>query len=239
MHFKQLLELKNSQALPQDIPLFDAANIYKSFGHLDVLQGVSLTLGMNEVISLVGSSGAGKSTFLQILGSLDTPDKGELRFCSLDIRTLSSEEQAHFRNQFVGFVFQFHHLLPEFSALENVCMPGFIAGTSKATVKKRAAELLDQLGLADRMEHKPSQLSGGEQQRVAVARALINQPAIILADEPTGNLDSKNSQDLFELMRNLAKEKGVSFLVATHDLAIAQQADTCYEMMDGKLMSKD
>ena len=238
MRLKQLLELKESQALPQDIPLLEASNIYKSFGQLDVLQDVSLSLQTNEVVSLVGSSGAGKSTFLQILGTLDLPDKGELRFSSMDTRSLSHEEQADFRNQFLGFVFQFHHLLPEFNALENVCMPGFIAGTSPQIVKKRGAELLDQLGLSERMEHKPSQLSGGEQQRVAVARALINQPALILADEPTGNLDSRNSQELFALMRQLAQEKGVSFLVATHDLEIAHQTHTCYEMQDGKLVSQ-
>ena len=238
MRLKKLLELKESQALPQDVPLLEASDIYKSFGHLDVLQGVSLSLQTNEVVSLVGSSGAGKSTFLQILGTLDLPDKGELKFSSLDIRSLNPEEQAEFRNQFLGFVFQFHHLLPEFSALENVCMPGFIAGFSPQIVKKRGAELLDQLGLSERMDHKPSQLSGGEQQRVAVARALINQPALILADEPTGNLDSRNSQELFSLMRLLAEEKGVSFLVATHDLEIANQTHTCYEMEDGKLVSQ-
>ena len=237
MHFKHLLELKKDQALPQDVPLLHAVDIYKSFGHLNVLKGVSLDLDKNEVVSLVGSSGAGKSTFLQILGSLDIPDQGELSFCSLNIQGLNSEEKAHFRNQFVGFVFQFHHLLPEFTALENVCMPGFIAGNSQASVKKRGEELLERLGLAERLEHKPSQLSGGEQQRVAVARALINQPALILADEPTGNLDSQNSQELFRLMRDLAKEKGISFLVATHDKELAQQTDTCYEMIDGKLLS--
>ncbi|MEM9723176.1 MAG: ABC transporter ATP-binding protein [Bacteroidota bacterium] len=235
---KQLLELKDSQALPQHVPLLEASNIHKAFGQLDVLQGVSLSLQTNEVVSLVGSSGAGKSTFLQIVGTLDLPDKGELRFSSLDVQGLTHEEKAAFRNQFLGFVFQFHHLLPEFSALENVCMPGFIAGTSQTVVKKRGAELLDQLGLSERMDHKPSQLSGGEQQRVAVARAMINQPALILADEPTGNLDSRNSQELFTLMRELASEKGVSFLVATHDMEIARQTKTCYEMQDGKLIQE-
>ena len=237
MRLKQLLELKNSQTLPQDVPLLDASNIHKSFGTLNVLRGVSLQLQTNEVVSLVGSSGAGKSTFLQILGTLDKPDSGTLQFSTLDVTTMTSEEQALFRNQFVGFIFQFHHLLPEFTALENVCMPGFIANSQAANVKKRAEELLDQLGLTDRLSHKPSQLSGGEQQRVAVARALINQPALILADEPTGNLDSRNSQELYRLMRQLAQNTGVSFLIATHDSELAQQADTCYEMEDGKLMT--
>jgi len=237
MRLKQLLELKNSQTLPQDVPLLDASDIHKSFGTLDVLRGVSLQLQTREVVSLVGSSGAGKSTFLQILGTLDKPDSGNLRFSTLEVTSMSAEEQALFRNQFVGFVFQFHHLLPEFNALENVCMPGFIAGTPVNTVKKRGEELLAQLGLSDRLTHKPSQLSGGEQQRVAVARALINQPAMILADEPTGNLDSRNSLELFRLMRQLAETTGVGFLIATHDTDLAHQADTCYEMEDGKLLN--
>jgi len=199
---------------------------------------VSLAINTSEVISLVGSSGAGKSTLLQILGTLDQADEGALQFYDIDVLGLNAKEQAYFRNQFMGFVFQFHHLLPEFSALENVCMPGWIAGNPTQAVQTEANQILAQLGLADRIHHKPSQLSGGEQQRVAVARALINSPLLILADEPTGNLDSTNSHELFEVIRQLAAEREVSFIIATHDLSLADKTDRCYRMKDGVLIDQ-
>ena len=213
--------------------MLQAVDIYKSYGDLQVLKGVSLTLNPSEVVTLVGSSGAGKSTLLQILGTLDKQDAGEVFFRQEPLAGLSESQLAQFRNESLGFVFQFHHLLAEFTALENICIPAFIAGTAKPEATARAKQLLAQLGLADRGHHKPSQLSGGEQQRIAVARALINNPRLILADEPTGNLDTANSQELYDLFFQLARETGVGFLIVTHNMAMATQADRCYTIRDG------
>lgn len=215
--------------------MLQAVDIHKSYGDLKVLKGVSLTLNPGEVVTLVGASGAGKSTLLQILGTLDKQDAGEVFFRQEPLSKLSDSQRAQFRNESLGFVFQFHHLLAEFTALENICIPAFIAGTSKAEATLRAKLLLKQLGLADRGHHKPSQLSGGEQQRIAVARALINNPRLILADEPTGNLDTANSQELYDLFYKLARETGVGFLIVTHNMAMATQADRCYTMQDGEM----
>ena len=217
------------------ITVLRAVDIHKAYGSLRVLKGVSLSLGQGEVVALVGASGAGKSTLLQIMGTLDTPDQGDVYFVDQRVSEYSERQQAAFRNQSVGFVFQFHHLLPEFTALENVCMPAFIAGKSRQEVGKRAEALLDQLGLSGRLDHKPSQLSGGEQQRVSVARALINEPRVILADEPTGNLDTANSLELYKLIFNLAHSTGVSFLIATHNEDLASKADRICRIRDGLL----
>ena len=219
-------------------PMLKAVNIHKSYGSLQVLRGVNMELGAGEIVSLVGSSGAGKSTLLQIMGTLDFPDQGEVVFNSQNVTQLKDEAQANFRNQNLGFVFQFHHLLPEFNALENVAIPGFISGKPQAEVEKRAKELLDYLGLSERLHHKPTELSGGEQQRVAMARALINEPQIILADEPTGNLDSTNSDNLYELIFNLKKEFGVSFLIATHNEKYADMADRTVFIKDGLIVDQ-
>lgn len=213
--------------------MLKAVDIYKSYGSLQVLKGVSLELHEGEVVALVGSSGAGKSTLLQILGTLDLPDKGDIFFRDKAILPLSASQKAQFRNESLGFVFQFHHLLPEFTALENVCVPAFIQGKGKAESMARGRELLSQLGIAARADHKPSQLSGGEQQRVSIARALINQPRLILADEPTGNLDTATSQDLYRLIFDLAKETGVGFLIVTHNKELAAKADRQYHIKDG------
>lgn len=213
-----------------------ATNIHKHFGQLHVLQGVDLDVHAGEIVSLVGASGAGKSTLLQILGTLDDPDQGEVFFEDVAIRRLRESQKADFRNSKLGFVFQFHHLLPEFNAMENVALPAYIAGMDRSKANKRAAELLDYLGLTNRSSHRPSQLSGGEQQRVAVARALMNTPRLILADEPTGNLDSANSENLFGLFLQLAKELNVSFLITTHNFALAQSANRCLQMKDGKIL---
>lgn len=213
--------------------MLQAKNIHKYYGKLHVLKGLDFELQEGEVVSLIGSSGAGKSTLLQILGTLDFPDKGSVFFEGNEITNWSRKKKAAFRNHKLGFVFQFHHLLPEFNALENVCMPAFIAGTNRAEASKRGSMLLERLGLAERITHKPSQLSGGEQQRVAVARALINQPRLILADEPTGNLDTANSDELFQVITELAKDTGVGFLIATHNQGIAQQTDRCCQIQDG------
>lgn len=217
--------------------MLEARAIQKSYGNLNVLRGVDLQLSPGEIVTLVGSSGAGKSTLLQIMGTLDTPDSGQVIFEGQDISKLSDRKQAAFRNRNLGFVFQFHHLLPEFTAIENVCIPAFVAGTSQNEAKKRAEELLELLQLSDRIQHKPSELSGGEQQRVAVARALINRPSYILADEPTGNLDSANSQHLYELIRNLSVQFGVAFLVTTHNETLAESGTRRMRMKDGMLIS--
>lgn len=216
--------------------LLRAQNIIKSYGSLPVLKGVNITLNAGEIAALVGTSGAGKSTLLQILGTLDNPDSGSLYFGQQDITLLNERQKAQFRNKSLGFVFQFHHLLPEFSAIENVAMPALIAGENKQAVHKRAAELLDRLGLSERLTHKPTQLSGGEQQRVSVARALINSPALILADEPTGNLDTGNSESLYNILFDLARDTGISFLVATHNLALAEKADRVCRIQDGLMV---
>ncbi|MDR1169472.1 MAG: ABC transporter ATP-binding protein [Prevotellaceae bacterium] len=208
-------------------------NITKSFGSLKVLKGISLTVEKGEVISIVGPSGAGKSTFLQILGTLSRPDSGEILIESASVFSFSSDKIAVFRNRHIGFVFQFHHLLPEFTALENVCIPGYIAKNSKQKVVERAKELLSFLNLSDRLTHKPEELSGGEQQRVAVARALINSPDIILADEPSGNLDTQNRTELHKLFFKLRDEFGQTIVIVTHDDSLAGMSDRKLTMIDG------
>lgn len=213
-----------------------AQNIHKSYGPLEILKGVNLEIPKGQILSIVGKSGAGKSTLLHILGTLDWADKGEMIIAGQSIKGMSSNQLAAFRNRHIGFVFQFHHLLPEFTALENVCIPGFILRKNEAELKKRAMELLDYLGLKDRVDHKPTQLSGGEQQRVAVARALINQPDIIFADEPTGNLDSSASKDLHQLIRQLRDDYNQTFVIVTHNLELAELSDRCLEMKDGLLV---
>ena len=213
-----------------------ASNIHKSYGTLEILKGVNVGIERGEIVSIVGRSGAGKSTLLHILGTLDGADQGELLINDTAVRSLKANQLAAFRNRHIGFVFQFHHLLPEFTALENVCIPGFIQKTPEIQVRKRATELLDYLGLADRMTHKPTELSGGEQQRVAVARALINQPALIFADEPTGNLDSAASQDMHRLIRQLRDDNGQTFVIVTHNQELAELSDRRLEMRDGLLI---
>ena len=213
-----------------------ANNIHKSYGSLEILKGVNLEVQRCEIVSIVGKSGAGKSTLLHILGTLDSADRGDLEIRDIRIPSLKARQLAAFRNRHIGFVFQFHHLLPEFTALENVCIPGFIQQKSNAEVKKRAEELLRYLGLADRLAHKPTELSGGEQQRVAVARALVNQPDLIFADEPTGNLDSMASQDLHRLLRQLRDDYGQAFVIVTHNKELADLSDRCLEMKDGLLV---
>lgn len=210
-----------------------ANNIHKSYGKLQVLKGVSVELKPGEVVSLVGSSGAGKSTLLQVLGTLDEADQGDLFFKDQNVLRMSERQRASFRNKNLGFVFQFHHLLPEFSALENVAIPGYIANIPQQKVNERARELLNYLGLGERLNHRPSELSGGEQQRVSVARALINEPDLILADEPTGNLDSKNSELMYDLLYELAITTGVSFLIATHNETLAQKSHRVLHIKDG------
>jgi lipoprotein-releasing system ATP-binding protein len=213
--------------------MLKATNITRTYNDLQVLKGVDINVNKGEIVSIVGSSGAGKSTLLHILGSLDKANTGEIWINNQRIDTLKEKELAKFRNQHIGFVFQFHHLLPEFTALENVCIPGWIAGNNKNELEQRALELLKILGLQDRASHKPSELSGGEQQRVAVARALINNPSIVFADEPTGNLDSKHAQELHELFLHLQKTMGQTFLIVTHNEALAKMSDRVIHMKDG------
>jgi lipoprotein-releasing system ATP-binding protein len=213
--------------------MLKATNITRNYNGLSVLKGVDIFVNKGEIVSIVGSSGAGKSTLLHILGSLDKANSGEIWINNERIDTLKEKELAKFRNKHIGFVFQFHHLLPEFTALENVCIPGWIAGTNKNELEARALKLLKILGLQDRASHKPSELSGGEQQRVAVARALINNPDIVFADEPTGNLDSKHAQELHELFLHLQKTMGQTFLIVTHNEALAKMSDRVVHMKDG------
>jgi lipoprotein-releasing system ATP-binding protein len=212
-----------------------AVSIRKKFGTLEVLHDVSLDIAAGEVVSIVGSSGAGKSTLLQIVGTLDQPDAGEVWLYDKKINDMTAKQLAAFRNKHIGFVFQFHHLLPEFSALENVCIPAWIAGRSRGESEKKAGELLELLQLKDRVHHKPSELSGGEQQRVAVARALINQPDIVLADEPTGNLDSIHAKQLHELFLELRDKMGQTFLIVTHNESLAAMSDRVLHMKDGRM----
>ena len=213
--------------------LLVAKDIWKQYGTVPVLKGVSLDLAKGELVSIVGPSGAGKSTLLYILSSLEKADKGQIFFQNVAIDQLNNQQLAQFRNTRIGFVFQFHHLLPEFTAIENIAIPGWIGKQDKKTVAKKALELLDYLGLADKQDKKPHQLSGGEQQRIAVARALINQPAIIFADEPTGNLDSENAHAMHELFLRLKKELNQSFLIVTHNEALAALSDRTLTMKDG------
>jgi lipoprotein-releasing system ATP-binding protein len=216
--------------------MLKATNITRNYNDLSVLKGVDIFVNKGEIVSIVGSSGAGKSTLLHILGSLDRANAGEIWINNERIDTLNEKELAKFRNKHIGFVFQFHHLLPEFTALENVCIPGWIAGTPINELEARALELLKILGLQDRASHKPSELSGGEQQRVAVARALINNPDIVFADEPTGNLDSKHAQELHELFLHLQKTMGQTFLIVTHNEALAKMSDRVVHMKDGYIV---
>jgi lipoprotein-releasing system ATP-binding protein len=212
-------------------------NINKSFGDLQVLKGIDLEIGSAEIISIVGASGAGKTTLLQIIGTLLQKDRGKVWIDNEDIDSFREKQLAKFRNLKIGFVFQFHHLLPEFSAFENVCIPGFIARRPRREVESRARELLAFLNLKDRMEHKPSELSGGEQQRVAVARALINEPAVILADEPSGNLDSQNKKELHEMFFVLREKFKQTFVIVTHDMELAGMSDRKIRLKDGQIIS--
>ncbi|RYF90224.1 MAG: ABC transporter ATP-binding protein [Chitinophagaceae bacterium] len=216
--------------------MLQATNIEKYYDKLHVLKGVDINIGKGEIVSIVGSSGAGKSTLLHILGTLDKPAKGQVLLNGQRIDNLTGKALAKFRNAHIGFIFQFHHLLPEFTALENVCIPGWIAGARKRETQERAIELLKSLGLGDRLQNKPHQLSGGEQQRVAVARALINQPAIVMADEPTGNLDSENGRELHNLFIELRDKFEQSFLIVTHNEELAQMSDRIVHMKDGKII---
>ncbi|MEZ5032204.1 MAG: ABC transporter ATP-binding protein [Saprospiraceae bacterium] len=219
--------------------MIQGTHLQKSFGSLQVLKDINLDVQEREIVSLLGKSGSGKSTLLHILGTLDRPDKGQVILDSTDITHLKGNELSRFRNERVGFIFQFHHLLPEFTALENAMMPGLISGQAADACRNRASELLDYLGLSDRFTHKPSQLSGGEQQRVAVARALLNRPKVILADEPTGNLDSQNSQEMHQLFRQLRDDFGHTFLIATHSKELAAICDRRLEMQDGRIIGQD
>ena len=211
-------------------------NVTKSFGTLQVLKGISLHIDRGEIVSIVGPSGAGKTTLLQILGTLDRPDGGSVLVDGTDVTRLNGKQLSDFRNQHLGFVFQFHQLLPEFTALENIMIPAYIAGTSQKEAKERAGELLSFLGLSDRAHHKPNALSGGEKQRVAVARALMNRPAVVLADEPSGSLDTQNKQELHQLFFRLRQETGQTFVIVTHDEELASQTDRTIHLRDGGIL---
>lgn len=212
-----------------------AKDLHKAYNGLEILKGVDLEIRSGELVSIVGSSGAGKTTLLTLLGTLDRPDKGQLLYNGEDVFRWNDKKLSAFRNQNIGFVFQFHQLLPEFNALENVCMPAWIAGKGKKEAEKEAAALLDMFGLTDRVSHKPSELSGGEQQRVAVARALINKPGVVFADEPSGNLDSQNAKELHQLFFKLREELQQTFVIVTHNLELAEMADRKLQMKDGKI----
>lgn len=216
--------------------MIDVRAIRKSFGSLEVLKGIDLHIDKGEVVSIVGPSGAGKTTLLQIMGTLDRPDSGSIVVDGVDISSLSQKRLSEFRNLHVGFVFQFHQLLPEFTAIENIMMPAFIAGKSPKEAKARALELLDFMGLADRAQHKPNELSGGEKQRVAVARALVNNPAVVLADEPSGSLDTANKAELHQLFFDLRDKFGQTFVIVTHDEHLASITDRTIHMKDGNIM---
>lgn len=208
-------------------------NIHKSFGTLEVLKGIDLHIAKGEVVSIVGPSGAGKTTLLQVMGTLYRPDEGSLTIAGTDVSRLSAKEISRFRNEHLGFVFQFHQLLPEFTALENVMIPGMIAGKKQSEIRRRAEELLEFMGLADRADHKPNELSGGEKQRVAVARALMNEPDVVFADEPSGSLDSKNKEELHQLFYDLRDKFGQTFVIVTHDEELAKLTDRCIHIVDG------
>lgn len=216
--------------------MIEIKNIRKSYGNLEVLKGIDLVIPEHKIITIVGASGAGKSTLLHILGTLDTPDSGEIWYDRENIATYSSNRLSSFRNNNIGFVFQFHHLLPEFTALENVCMPAWIKGTGKKEAEQKALELLTRLGLQDRISHKPAELSGGEQQRVSVARALINTPKVVLADEPSGNLDAHTKNELHKLFFTLRDEMQQTFVIVTHDAELADMSDLKISLQDGKLL---
>ncbi len=212
--------------------------IKKSYGKLEVLKGIDLVVKKGEVISVTGASGAGKSTLLHIIGTLDKPDFGLVKYDDTNVFSLTDKKLSQFRNKHIGFVFQFHHLLPEFTAIENISMPAYIAGVSKKDAEIKALELLKIFGLEERAEHKPSELSGGEQQRIAVARALINNPSLVLADEPSGNLDSQNAKELHELFFLLRNKLNLTFIIVTHNLDLAQMADRCIIIKDGAISSE-
>jgi lipoprotein-releasing system ATP-binding protein len=216
--------------------MLSGKNIHKKYGTVEVLRGVDIDVKKGEIVSIVGSSGAGKSTLLHILGTLDAADSGIVVLNNMNVGSLQGRRLADFRNKNIGFVFQFHHLLPEFTALENVCIPGWLAGKKKKEVEERARQLLQVLGLTDRLDNKPNQMSGGEQQRVAVARALINNPAIVFADEPTGNLDSANAKELHHLFFDLRNKFEQTFLIVTHNEELAQLSDRVLHMKDGRIM---
>ncbi len=217
--------------------MIKAQDIHKSYSDVHVLKGINLEIAQGEIVSIIGKSGAGKSTLLHILGTLDTLDKGYLEINGTKVNNLNERQMAQFRNQNIGFVFQFHHLLQEFTALENVCIPAYIYQKSKMETEKRAKEILEYLGLKDRIEHKPNQLSGGEAQRVAIARALINNPCLILADEPTGNLDKENSENLHQLFLKLRKDFNSTFIIVTHNDDLANLSDRVIHIVDGKVDS--
>lgn len=218
--------------------MIEAKNIHKSFGALQVLKGIDFSTEKSEVVAVMGTSGAGKSTLLQILGTLSSPDSGTLFIDGIDVLALSGKKLAEFRNRKIGFVFQFHHLLPEFSAIENVMIPAFIAGRPKKDAETSAKDLLVDLGLGERLHHKPSQLSGGEQQRVAIARALINNPSVIFADEPSGNLDTKTKEEIHRLFFDLRDKYGQTIVIVTHDPALAAMSDRCLFMRDGQFVNE-
>lgn len=217
--------------------MLQARGIHKSYGNLHILKGVDLEIDKGEIITIVGASGAGKSTLLHIIGTLDNPDYGSVILNNIEVNKLSSKRLSAFRNEHIGFIFQFHHLLPEFTALENICIPAFIAKRSKKEAERRAFELLELLGLTERAEHKPGELSGGEQQRVAVARAMINYPSIIMADEPSGNLDSANAESLHRLFAELRNNMGQTFVIVTHNESLANMADRKVLMKDGQIIN--
>lgn len=216
--------------------MIEVKDIHKSYGKLNVLKGITLKIPEKKVISIIGASGTGKSTLLHILGTLDYPDTGEVLYDNVNVTSFSSDKLAAFRNRNIGFVFQFHHLLPEFTALENVCIPAWIKGTGKKEAEKRAMDLLSLMGLKDRISHKPNELSGGEQQRVSVARALVNNPQIVLADEPSGNLDTRTKNELHQLFFSLRDELGQTFVIVTHDNSLAELSDQKILLQDGRIL---
>ena len=227
---------KQNDYLCRRMSIIEAHGIHKSFGQLEVLKGIDIEVNEGEIVSIVGASGAGKSTLLQILGTLSTPDSGSLEISGRDVLKLKSDELSHFRGKHIGFVFQAHRLLAEFTALENVMIPALIAGERKSTARKEALRLLEELGLGGRSEHKPSELSGGEQQRVAIARAIINKPSVLFADEPTGNLDSVTKQEIHKVFFDLRKNTGQTLVMVTHDSSLAALCDRCLNMKDGRFI---